>query len=734
MSNVVTQPALGRAEIAARLRDIVGRVLRIEPAALQDEAPFLSLGADSLALVEVLRALHEGFGVTLAVRQLFEDYPTVGALAEYVETNMPDELPASPTATSSTAAPSMGAPSPAAPAPSVAASTAAAPAAPIESPLAALAAAPAPLPSPTAPPAAGVPAATAGLVGTSLELVMQAQLVAFNHMILQQMNWLRPGALPAIAAPATAAAAAPVAALAQSAPQPAPATPQPAASSQSTAPAAAPAATPAATLAATLAAAPAAKKEFKAGLSMVTAAPRQGSATMPKPPTEEEKRRRQAHLDALMERYTRKTAKSKQLAEASRRYLADSRAIVGFRPALKEMLYPLARERAEGSRLWDIDGHEYIDITMGMGVHLLGHKPEFLQPVLERQLKAGFELGPRSELAGEVAELLCGLTGMERAAFTNSGTEAVMTALRLARAATGREKIALFAGSYHGHSDGTLIRSQRIDGQLRSFPVAPGVPATVAEDVLVLDYGEPQALEDIRQHAGKLAAVVVEPVQSRRPDLQPREFLQQLRDLTREHGIALIFDEMITGFRYHLGGAQAYFGIDADLATYGKVIGGGLPLGAVAGKADFMDGIDGGMWHYGDDSVPERDTTFFGGTYCQHPLAMASGRATLLYLREQGPQLQARLNERTGRFAADLNEFFQQEGYPIHIAQCSSLFRFTYTADAELLFYHLVEKGIYVWEWRNCFFSTAHTEEDFQRIDAAIRETVAELRKAAYLP
>ncbi len=711
MSNVVAQPTLGRAEIAARLRDIVGRVLRIEPAALEDEAPFLSLGADSLALVEVLRALHEGFGVTLAVRQLFEDYPTIGALAQYVEANMPDELPAPPAA-AAPPAPAM-APTPAAPtmsAPAPAPLPAAAPSAAVESPLAALAAAPVAQPSATAaaPATAGMPAGPVNLggslAGSSLELVMQAQLVAFNHMILQQMNWLRPGALPALAAPvATTPAAPPVQAAAQ------PAASQPAA-------------------------APATKKEFRAGLSMVTAAPRQGTAAIPKPPTEEEKRRRQAHLDALIEGYTRKTAKSKQLAEASRRYLADSRAIVGFRPALKEMLYPLARERAEGSRLWDIDGHEYIDITMGMGVHLLGHKPEFLQPVLEQQVEAGFELGPRSELAGEVAELLCGLTGMERAAFTNSGTEAVMTALRLARAATGREKIALFAGSYHGHSDGTLIRSQRIDGQLRSFPVAPGVPAHVAEDVLVLDYGEPQALEDIRQHAGELAAVLVEPVQSRRPDLQPREFLQQLRDLTRENGIALIFDEMITGFRYHLGGAQAWFGIDADLATYGKVIGGGLPLGAVAGKADFMDGIDGGMWHYGDDSVPERDTTFFGGTYCQHPLAMASGRATLLYLREQGPQLQARLNERTGRFAADLNEFFQQEGYPIHIAQCSSLFRFTYTADAELLFYHLVEKGIYVWEWRNCFFSTAHTKEDFQRVDAAIRESVAELRKAAYLP
>ena len=211
--------------------------------------------------------------------------------------------------------------------------------------------------------------------------------------------------------------------------------------------------------------------------------------------------RQRKHLDALVERYCRKTAKSKELTQRYRPWLADSRATVGFRPQVKEMLYPLARARSRGSRLWDIDGNEYIDVTMGMGVHLFGHAPEFLQPTIESQIHEGFELGPRSAHSGEAAKLFCELTGMERATFTNSGTEAVMTAIRLARARTGRTRIAMFANSYHGHSDGTLAQSREVDGEIRSFPVAPGIPPRVAEEVMVLEYGSDHSLDILRRHA-----------------------------------------------------------------------------------------------------------------------------------------------------------------------------------------------------------------------------------------
>ncbi|HYX26130.1 MAG TPA: MupA/Atu3671 family FMN-dependent luciferase-like monooxygenase, partial [Thermoanaerobaculia bacterium] len=451
-------------------------------------------------------------------------------------------------------------------------------------------------------------------------------------------------------------------------------------------------------------------------------------------PAAEMSERQRRHLDALIERYTRKTAKSKALTEAYRPWLADSRATVGFRMATKEMLYPLARHRSRGSRLWDVDGNEYVDVTMGMGVHLFGHDPDFLRETIARQVAEGFELGPRSAHSGEVAALFCELTGMERATFTNSGTEACMTAIRLARARTGRTKIVLFAGSYHGHSDGTLAQTQEIDGELRSFPVAPGVPPKVAEDVLVLDYGTPEALEIIRQHRHELAAVMVEPIQSRRPEVQPRDFLHALHRLTAESGIALIFDEMICGFRLHLGGAQAHFGVRADLATYGKIVGGGLPIGVVAGAAEYMDGIDGGPWRYGDDSRPERETTFFGGTFCQHPLAMAAAKRVLTYLKEQGPGLQEALNERTTRFAGRLNELFASQGAPLRAVHAHSLFRFQSAANVDLLYYHLVDQGVYVWEWRNCFLSTAHTDADLDFVARAVGESVAEMQRGGFLP
>ncbi|HEX7334398.1 MAG TPA: amino acid adenylation domain-containing protein [Pyrinomonadaceae bacterium] len=442
--------------------------------------------------------------------------------------------------------------------------------------------------------------------------------------------------------------------------------------------------------------------------------------------------RQRQHLSELVERFTRRTAASKQLAQQHRSMLADSRTIVGFRLSIKEMLYPIVGAGADGARLRDLDGNEYVDITMGFGVHLFGHRPPFVTAAIEEQLRRGIELGPRPALAGEVAALVCELTGMERATFCNSGTEAVMTALRLARARTGRTKVAIFAGSYHGHSDGTLARAQGDSGM--SAPLAPGIPPHVAEDVLVLEYGSPRALELLQAHANELAAVLVEPVQSRHPELQPREFLHELRAWTQAAGVVLIFDEMVTGFRIHPGGAQAWFGVAADLATYGKIAGGGLPIGIVAGRAPFMDGIDGGLWQYGDASYPRAETTYFGGTFCQHPLAMASARAVLAHLKERGPALQADLNERTARLAATLNEHFAREEMPLRVAHFGSLFRFNYTGNMDLLFYHLLTKGVYVWEWRNCFLSTAHTDQDVDHIVHAVAESAAEMRAGGFIP
>ncbi|MFN6486986.1 MULTISPECIES: non-ribosomal peptide synthetase/type I polyketide synthase [unclassified Nostoc] len=441
----------------------------------------------------------------------------------------------------------------------------------------------------------------------------------------------------------------------------------------------------------------------------------------------------QRHLEDLIDCYTKRTPTSKQLAQSYRPVLADNRASAGFRFSTKEMLYPIVGDRSSGSRIWDVDGNEYIDITMGFGVNLFGHHPDFIAAALEVQIKQGIQIGPQTRLAGEVAHLICELTGLERVNFSNSGTEAVMTALRLARTATGRTKIAMFAGSYHGHFDGVLGIAQA-DENPNAIPIAPGITPKTVEDILILEYGNPQSLEIIQAHAQELAAVLVEPVQSRRPDLQPQEFLHQLRRLTRETGIVLIFDEMITGFRIHPGGAQAWFGIDADIATYGKIVGGGMPIGVVAGKAVYMDGIDGGMWNYGDASYPQADTTFFAGTFCKHPLAMATARAVLTHIKQCGAVVQQQLNQRTDQLARKLNAYFEAENLPIRIINFGSLFRFSFLENADLLFYHLMNKGIYIWEGRNCFLSTAHTDEDINYLIQAVKESVEELRSGSFFP
>jgi natural product biosynthesis luciferase-like monooxygenase protein/amino acid adenylation domain-containing protein len=442
----------------------------------------------------------------------------------------------------------------------------------------------------------------------------------------------------------------------------------------------------------------------------------------------------QRSLDDFIRRFTSRTQRSKALAESCRAGLADSRATVGFRFSIKEILYPVTGAEALGSSLKDVDGNTYIDLTMGFGALLFGSRPDFVCRAIAEELQRGIQLGMRSDLMEEITQLFLEVTGKDRVVFTNSGTEAVMTALRLARAATGRSKIALFEGAYHGHSDGTLAQRAAGNGQLNSEPVAPGIPANVARDVLVLEYGTPQSLAILRAHAQELAAVLVEPVQSRRPDFQPVSFLRELRAVTEASGTALIFDEMITGFRAHPAGCQGLFGIDADIATYGKVLGGGMPIGAVAGSARFLDGIDGGRWRFGDNSYPGAARTYFGGTFCQHPITMAASLAVLRHLKAQGPTLQTKLNQRTAEFAETLNAFFTGEGLPIRVSHFSSFFRFEFSGNLELFFYQMLAKGVYIWEWRNCFLSTAHTDEDLEHVIRAVKESVAELRAAGFLP
>ncbi|MDR6337940.1 amino acid adenylation domain-containing protein [Filimonas zeae] len=442
----------------------------------------------------------------------------------------------------------------------------------------------------------------------------------------------------------------------------------------------------------------------------------------------------QQFLDALTARYTARTGKSKAYTQEHRWHMADPRVVSGFKPQTKELVYPIVANKSKGSRLWDVDGNEYIDVLNGFGSSMLGYQPEVLKKAVLQQVEDGYEIGPQHVLSGEVARMICSFTGFDRAALCNTGSEAVLGAMRIARTVTGRSLIVAFTGSYHGIADEVIVRGTK---QLKSFPAAPGILPEAVQNMLILEYGTEQSLQLIRERAHELAAVLVEPVQSRRPEFQPVAFLKAVREITQEAGSVLIFDEVITGFRSHPGGAQAMFGIQADIGTYGKVIGGGMPIGAIAGKRQFMDALDGGHWQYGDDSVPEAGVTYFAGTFVRHPLALAAAHATLTYLQQKGGALQEQMNLLTNYLVSGLNRICRQQQVPVYAVHFSSLWKLKFHEEypySELLFTLLREKGIHIWDGFPCFLTEAHTTEDVDTILQVFEESIAALKAVQLVP
>jgi amino acid adenylation domain-containing protein len=444
--------------------------------------------------------------------------------------------------------------------------------------------------------------------------------------------------------------------------------------------------------------------------------------------------KQQARLDQLVERYCAKTKASKAHTQEHRAHHADPRVVSGFKPRIKELIYPIVTSKAQGCRLWDLDGNEYIDALNGFGSNFFGYSAKLVTDALHEQIDRGFEIGPQTPLAGESAAIVCELTGMDRAAFCNTGSEAVMGALRIARTVTGRSLVVAFAGSYHGIFDEVIVRDTK---NMRSVPAAPGILPEAVQNMLVLEYGTEESLAVIRQRADEIAAVLVEPVQSRRPDFRPKAFLEEVRRITRDSGSALIFDEVITGFRVHPGGAQAYFGIDADLTTYGKIVGAGMPIGVIAGRNPWMDALDGGQWQYGDASFPTAGVTYFAGTFVRHPLAMAAAHAALRYMKAEGPALQDRVNAATTRLASELNAFFASVGAPLEIRHFASLWKTFFTEAqpyGELLFCYLRDRGIHIWDGFPCFLTVAHGDAEVKLIVEAFKAAVREMQSGDFLP
>ena len=383
--------------------------------------------------------------------------------------------------------------------------------------------------------------------------------------------------------------------------------------------------------------------------------------------------------------------------------------------------------RGNGSRVWDVDGKEYIDYIGSWGPLIFGHRPPEILRALTEVLEIGTSFGAPTEREVQIAELITKLVpSVDKVRLVNSGTEATLSALRLARGFTGRDRIVKFDGCYHGHGDSLLVKAGSGVATL-GLPDSPGVPASLAELTTVLPFNNPHALVDEFKARGKeIACAIIEPVVGNMGCVPPREdFLGILRDVTKSAGAILIFDEVMTGFRVALGGAQEKYGVPPDLTTMGKVIGGGLPVGAYGGHADIMD------------RVAPSGPVYQAGTLSGNPLAVAAGLATLRRLQEENPY--ARLESLGARLERGLLDAAGEARVPVRINRVGSMFTVFFTEkdvfDFESAktcntqqfnryFHSMLNQGVYLppSQFEAAFISTAHTEEDIDRtIEAAAK-------------
>src|SRR5215468_4459258 len=329
--------------------------------------------------------------------------------------------------------------------------------------------------------------------------------------------------------------------------------------------------------------------------------------------------------------------------------------------------HPLFIGRGDGSHIWDADGNEYIDYIGSWGPMLFGHRQPEVMKALREVLDIGTSFGAPTEREVDIAELICKLVpSVEKVRLVNSGTEATMSAIRLARGFTGRERIIKFDGCYHGHGDSLLVKAGSGVATL-GLPDSPGVPAGLASLTTVLPFNDPAALtKEFRQDKNQIACVIVEPIVGNMGCVPPRQgFLELMRDLTKSTGTVLIFDEVMTGFRVALGGAQQKYGIQPDLTTMGKVIGGGLPVGAYGGRAEIMD------------RVAPAGPVYQAGTLSGNPLAVAAGIATLRRLQAEKPY--DKLESLGARLERGLLTAAAQANIPVRLNRAGSMFTLFFT-------------------------------------------------------
>jgi len=393
---------------------------------------------------------------------------------------------------------------------------------------------------------------------------------------------------------------------------------------------------------------------------------------------------------------------------------------------------PLFIERGEGATLIDIDGNCYLDYIGSWGPLILGHAPPCVVRSLQQATAGGTSFGAPTLAENQLAEqIVDAVTSIEKVRLVSSGTEATMSAIRLARGFTGREVIVKFSGNYHGHVDSLLVSAGSAAATL-GVPSSPGVTAGTTRDTMVLAYNDVAGLEGAFQAAGdRIAGVIFEPIVGNMGVVRPSDaFCHALERQTRQHGALLICDEVMTGFRVAYGGAQQLLGITPDLTTLGKIVGGGLPVGAYGGRAEIMDYV-----------LPAGEV-FQAGTLSGNPLATAAGSAMLAELRENPPY--QRLERLGARLAAGLHQVAEAAGMPHTIARVGSMMTLFFHAEIisnwELAsrcdtdrygryFWGMLDRGIYLpcSQYEALFLSTAHTEADIDRTIEAAEEVLGEL-------
>ena len=387
---------------------------------------------------------------------------------------------------------------------------------------------------------------------------------------------------------------------------------------------------------------------------------------------------------------------------------------------------PFFTKRASGSRLTTADEHELIDYVCTWGPAIHGHDHPKIREAIADALMRGTSFGTPGPAEVEMAELICEVVpSVEKVRMSNSGTEATMSAIRLARGYTGRDKIIKFAGCYHGHVDSLLVKAGSGAITLGN-PDSAGVPSSFAEQTIVLPYNDLETVsETFAKRGDEIAAIIVEPYPANCGLILPLPgYLQGLRDLCSKHKSILIFDEVMTGFRLSIGGVQKETGITPDLTAMGKIIGGGLPVGAIGGKAEIMD--------YFAPLGP----VYQAGTLSGNPLAMAAGIASLTLLKEESPY--DRLNNFGTVLAKGLGEIAEQKGIPLQVPQTGSMYCLFFTDQPvtnfdhaigskhemfKSVFHKMLEKGVYLppSSYETCFISAAHSDEDLEKTLDAFR-------------